>query len=272
MADTSKCSVDPIDYACFTGIDSTAAAIILAIIYIPLLALFIRKSIAQPTYVYIILAFFCGIRVAAFITRTLLAGTSLSSSLSLLIANQVIYSVGFFGLLYSAYTLVLDRELLAGKPVSGGIIAKITRNRSIFRLTLTAAVALGITGSCEAALSSKQSDITLGHNLRTASTAIFLVLTVLLTYQTILLTKAETEYSDYSRGPQSFGAKRGVYVLLFISVLLLTREAFLIGTSGDLTKQDNEHFWYPFAALTELLAVMLFLTSGLVPPKHELPK
>ena len=48
--------------------------------------------------------------MVAFVLRAVLAGSSTAgTNLHLFIAQQVIYSIGFFGLLYSAYTLVLDR-------------------------------------------------------------------------------------------------------------------------------------------------------------------
>lgn len=36
-------------------------------------------------------------------------------------------------------------------------------------------------------------------------------------------------------------------------------------TQAKQTAQNNEHLWYPLAALAELLAVLLFLTPALVP-------
>ena len=50
------------------------------------------------------------VRVTAFVMRAVLAGSdSAGEDLNLVIGELVVYSVGFFGLLYSAYTLVLDR-------------------------------------------------------------------------------------------------------------------------------------------------------------------
>lgn len=49
-------------------------------------------------------------RVVAFTLRAILSSDeSAGENLGLVIAEQIIYSVGFFGLVYSAYTLVLDR-------------------------------------------------------------------------------------------------------------------------------------------------------------------
>ena len=48
--------------------------------------------------------------VAAFVIRAILAGSeSAGESLGLVIADGVLSAVGYFSLLYSAYTLVLDR-------------------------------------------------------------------------------------------------------------------------------------------------------------------
>ena len=48
--------------------------------------------------------------MVSFTLRAILAGSeSAGENLDLLVAEQIIYNTGFFGLLYSAYTLVLDR-------------------------------------------------------------------------------------------------------------------------------------------------------------------
>lgn len=49
-------------------------------------------------------------RVTAFSLRSALAGSNAAASNeSTLIAYEVFYNAGFFGVLYSAYILVLDR-------------------------------------------------------------------------------------------------------------------------------------------------------------------
>lgn len=51
-------------------------------------------------------------RVAAFVLRALLAAvTQDGENLRLFITYEILYNVGFFGLLYSAYTLVIDRSV-----------------------------------------------------------------------------------------------------------------------------------------------------------------
>lgn len=47
------------NYAHFAGIHSVAAAVVFAVLYAPLFAFYVRQSIRRPTYVFIILAFFC---------------------------------------------------------------------------------------------------------------------------------------------------------------------------------------------------------------------
>jgi hypothetical protein len=55
------------------------------------------------------------------------------------------------------------------------------------------------------------------------------------------------------------------YVLFVIALLLLTREVYIAISSGECTVLCGERLWYPLAALTEVIAVCLFATLGLVP-------
>lgn len=50
------------------------------------------------------------VRSTAFILRALLAGSSTAGNdVHTVVAEVVIYGIGFFGLLYSAYSLAMDR-------------------------------------------------------------------------------------------------------------------------------------------------------------------
>jgi len=260
-----------INYAKVYGIESVAGAVIFAILYVPFFVWFVRKSIGRPTYVFIILALFCAIRIAAFTIRAILAGLdSAGENLSLLIADQVLTSVGFFGLLFSAYTLVLDRELLTGvQPPRNGpiaILTHITGNRWLFKSALTAAVALGIVGATQASSSNPLN----GSTLRKVSTIIFLVLTVLLGLRTLYLARIESTLSDET----SWGGrtKHASLVLCVIALLLLVREIFATATMSNPRKQTNEHLWYPLYSLPEILAVAMYSIPNLMPPRSELPK
>ncbi|KAF8888344.1 hypothetical protein BD779DRAFT_1524935 [Infundibulicybe gibba] len=277
-----------INYAKLLGFESVAAAVIFAVFYMPFLGWFVRRSIARPTYVFGTLVLFCAIRVTAFIIRAVLAGSdSAGHNLGLLIGDEILFGVGFAGLLYSAYTLVLDRMLLSDSSKPTGMIASLTANRRIFRLAMTAAVALGIAGASNAQ-SSDPHTANVGKTLRIVGTIIFLVLTVLQAYQTLRVVRAECEDTScrhhspplnkvvfvagaYRQGGESWGVRHGSYILCAISLLLLIREAFATATSSNAAKQNNEHLWYPLSALPEILAVALYATPGLVPPRSELP-
>jgi len=170
-------------------------------------------------------------------------------------------------------------------------IISLTRNRRIFRLFLTTAVALGSAGTSMSQSSNSNTAHT-GKTLHVVSTVIFLVLTILQALQTLAFARSElsggfsrflnsclrsrafttSETSQYKKDNESFGMKNGVYILLAVSMLLLVREAFSMATVNDLLKQTNEHFWYPLLAVPEIIAVTLYATPGLVPPRSELPK
>ncbi len=53
------------------------------------------------------------------------------------------------------------------------------------------------------------------------------------------------------RTDERFGSRHAMSILLLASVLLLVREIFSIATVNNPTKQNAEHFWYPFIALPE---------------------
>jgi len=266
-------SATPINFAKYSGYESLAGAIIFSVLYFPLLVLFIKKAISQPTYVHNVLAFFCTLRVTAFIIRAVMIGVaSAGENLGLLIGDQILFAIGYAGLLYSAYTLVLD---LAQEAVvkSEPPVVRLTKNRHLFRLVMVVAVALGIV-----AASTISSDGIAGPSsitLREASTYIFLALTILLFLQILHLARAHNlNESRANHGVTSFGAKHGVFILMGITVFLLVREIFIAATitPSQHAKQLNEHYWYPLLALPEILAVLLFLAPGLVPTRDELAK
>ncbi|KAF8993946.1 hypothetical protein BDQ17DRAFT_1367507 [Cyathus striatus] len=231
-----------INYAKAIGIDSVAAAAIFAVLYIPLLGYFAIKSIRARSRVLKVVTVFCAIRVAAFVIRALLAGNeSAGEDLNLLTADEVLLSVGFFGLLFAAYTLVIDWEESLGTQPPQNIISRIIRNRAMFRLVMVAAVAMGIAG----ATMTDPDDLHTGLILRRASAI----------YRTPTL----------SRVNESFGTTHGIYVLLAISIFLMIREVYATATAGNITKVTNEKLWYPLFALPELLAIICYAAPGLIP-------
>ena len=124
-----------INYAKAVGIESIGGAVIFAILYLPLFLWFIRKSFVHPTHVHYTLSLFCIskqkkilivfetlwssnvlstcfflVRVVAFAMRAVLAASeSTAENLNVVIADEALFSIGYFGLIYSAYNLVLDR-------------------------------------------------------------------------------------------------------------------------------------------------------------------
>jgi len=258
------------NYAAAIGIYSLPAAIVFTVLYVPFLGFFFLKSFTHPTYVHYVLTFFCIIRVAAFTIRSVLAGSEKAGeTLGLVIADQILSSVGYFGLLYSAYTLVLDRTLLSDLRPANHPILKFTQDRRVFRLLLMVGVILGIVAGSETGSSTNPTRI---QDLRIASVVIFLFLTLVQALQTgILATSSVSGQSQYYiRGKDSLGIRYGNFILLIISFLLIIREVFSVATVTNAAKQDNEHLWYPFIALPEILVVMLYVTPGLVPKRDEL--
>ena len=84
-----------------------------------------------------------------------------------------------------------------------------------------------------------------------------------------------------------YGNRFGTLPLIAVALLCITREAFLVATSTNVHKvkphlphryplptlclQQNEPaLFYPLAAVTELICVLLFLVPGLVPSRNEL--
>jgi hypothetical protein len=151
---------------------------------------------------------------------------------------------------------------------------------------LLAAVSLSITGSVQANTGSQQSTVNTGKHLKTISIVIFLVVACLLVIQTVFANLAEARRSSSKWIPglralepdtdgilgekeHSSLAPHGLHILLVAGLLFVVREAFLLVTNNKIT-QYQEHYFYPLAAGTELAAVLLFLTPGLIPLKREL--
>jgi hypothetical protein len=224
------------------------------------------------TYVLGVAALFSIIRVTAFGMRAALTKSeSLAENKTFVIAQSIIYSIGYFGVLSSAVNLVIDREESAGIK-NRDPLRIITANRHLTRMILTGAVVVGIIGAIDTQDSSNSTDkIKTGHLLRKISVIIFLVVSCLLVVHTLFAIVAERKTYEKSYG-SSIGQTHGMKILLFTGMFLALREAFYAVTLNNLPRQQEEKFFYPFAACTELIAVLTFLIPGLVPPKHELPR
>ncbi|KAI0090580.1 hypothetical protein BDY19DRAFT_904884 [Irpex rosettiformis] len=270
-------STDPINYAHAEGIfkSELAGAIIFAVAYVPLFLYNVFRSIRRPTYVLFMLSLFCIIRITAFILRAIIATSApAGENLGLVIAAGVIYSVGFFGLLYSAYTLVLDREQILGYEDTNvgplAIIRRVMRMRHLIRLVLTAAVVLGIVGGVKAS-DSDPSEQSTGNSLRHGSVYIFLVIAILLVFLTV-----DLAWEEHKAGTRSavgeLGNRYALFLLTIIALMCLIREVFFVATTSNTKQQNNADLYYPLAALPELIAVCLFSVPGLVPSRKEIAK
>lgn len=250
------------NFAYFLGIHNFGAAVFFAVAYFLCLPYFIFRAVKRPQYVYIIAAVFCTIRLTAFSMRAAMAKSSKAASdEGLAIGYSILNNVGFFGLLYSVYTLVLDREKITGIPLRG-YLARILQNRSLIRILLIVAIAIGITGGNLMFETTKPSTIQTAKDLRNASIYIFLGVTCLLAIQTILVAQGELS-SDK-------GSPRNVMLLSILTLLLVIRESYLAATTNHPSASTNEDFWYPLAALPELLAISILGIPGLVPSRQEL--
>ncbi|KAJ3903007.1 hypothetical protein F5879DRAFT_1016799 [Lentinula edodes] len=277
------------NYAKAFGWNSVAAAAVFAALYSALALYFVAKIIQERRKVLFTITLFCtsefvtrflrlvvmlsSVRVAAFIMRAISAGVaSAGDNEGVFIATEVLFSVGFFGLLYATYSLVMDRLDLCDNddtasiptPIIGNLL-RLTRNRRLFRTALIVPVALGIAGIN---LASSNPTSSTGTSLREASAIIFLILTVFQVLQTLVLIKAEHEGKDSLKSTfTSFGTKHASLLFGIISLLLLVREIFTVVTINNIAEANNEHLWYPLIALPEILCVLVYTVPGVIPPK-----
>ncbi|KAI0685460.1 hypothetical protein BC835DRAFT_1421208 [Cytidiella melzeri] len=247
------------------------AAIVFSVIYAPLLAIYLLLSFRSPTFVWRSLAIFCLFRMTGFILRAVIAASDgASANIGLVIAQGVIYSIGFFGLLYSAYTLVLDRDVLtngfntSSRGPLGAFVDLIRRTRMLIRLALTVAIICGIISGVKQGNPNNATDQQTALDLRRASLYIFLVVACLLLIVTVVL--AYDEMATNIR----YGPKHGIFALLVIALLCIVREAFLCATVSTSAQHNKAAYFYPLVATTELICALLFLVPGIVPSRKEL--
>ncbi|KAJ3812085.1 hypothetical protein F5876DRAFT_38260 [Lentinula aff. lateritia] len=265
-----------VNYAKLFGFKSIAAAVIFAICYVPLCIWFIPKVIMRRTYVVFTVTLFCFMRVSAFIIRVvLIASNTAGENENVFITDEVLFSIGFFGLLFGAYGLVLDRlSLLTTSRAYDNALSFLMQNRKLFHLALTAGMIMGIIGITDSTSSTPSSS---GPILRKASVIVFVVLTVLQAYQTFILVMSEQNPETLAHDlGSSIGARHGAMIFGAISVLLLVREIYMLATIGSSTTQNKEYTWYPLVALPELVCVTLYALPGIIPPPapgiYDLPK
>ncbi|KAJ3182941.1 hypothetical protein HDU85_002547 [Gaertneriomyces sp. JEL0708] len=242
-----------INYADYSGIHSIAAPVAFVVVYALLAVVFAVLTARRQCAAHIILLLFCIIRIAAFTMRTIIRGSDTAGEcLGFYLATVIMYTMGFVGLLYTAYALVLDHALLIADRLPSAYSRSFAKNRVVIRLILIVAVSLGITGGNYAALASSDNGKQLGQALKSAATWIFFIVSLLLLVQALTL---------WRRNRQSTS-----FILLLVAVFLFVREVFYVATLDNNARQQDESFFYPLAVGTETVAAILIAMPGVVPP------
>ncbi|KAJ6509133.1 hypothetical protein DFH09DRAFT_1374808 [Mycena vulgaris] len=264
------------NYASILGIQNKWAPILFAVIYFLVMLWYLVQAVRRHAWVYGGLAFFSALRVISFSLRAAMANNHRNDAFNrkIAIAYEIIYNVGFFSVLLSAYRLLHDRRRLAkinqardrGSSFLHRMMGGFHKAR-IIELLLLVAVILGAIGIADA-LGANAGRINLGNRLNDASTYIFL---------------ARSVRGTGTAAPSPIGASHHHLILLGITALLLLRMLFYASTvhqraTGQQTPtsqaastikrnaQGNEHLWYPLAALAELLAGAVVPHGRVSPP------
>ncbi|KAJ7355912.1 hypothetical protein DFH08DRAFT_773207 [Mycena albidolilacea] len=270
---TPKAPAMATNYASILGIQNKWAPIVFAVIYFLVMLWYLVQAARRHAWVYGALALFSALRVVSFSLRAAIASNHHNDAFNrqMAIAYEVLYNVGYFSILLSAYRLLHDRRWMAkinsarnkGRSsfpyrVMGGL-----HKGRFMELLLLLSVILGAVG-VSYALGTNVGRTKLGNRLNDASTYIFLAATVIILLSTLLVVHLERSLATQT----PVGSPLQHAILLFIALLLLLRILFYAATASNSIKQTaqgNEHLWYPLAALAELLVVLLFLAPGLVP-------
>jgi hypothetical protein len=130
-----------LNYAPYLGIQSVASAVLFAVLYAILLPVYVFRTVQNRTAMNIALVIFCAstcsrscepellltadlaVRVASYSMRAAIAGSSTAgSNLGLIIGYDVLAGVGYVSLLFSAYTLIVDRCALLRLSFSADVL------------------------------------------------------------------------------------------------------------------------------------------------------
>ncbi|KAJ7139132.1 hypothetical protein C8R44DRAFT_301478 [Mycena epipterygia] len=282
------------NYGAILGIKNKWAPIVFAVLYFLLLLWYLAQTVRRHAWVYGGLAFFSALRVVSFSLRAAIANNHHNSAFNrqMATAYEVIYNVGFFSILLSAYRLLNDRRRLAkidkGRSFLHRSLGGFHRGRFV-ELLLLLSIILGAVG-VSYTLGTNTGRTALGNKLNDAATYIFLAVTFIVAIVTLLTIHIERSFRGTGTTPPApIGTGHHLLILAVVTILLLLRMLFIATTihqratgqstptsqaSSTIKKtaQGNEHLWYPLAALAELLVVLLFLAPGLVPLRSMLTR
>jgi len=253
----------PANFATLFGIHSHWAPWVFAALYFLMFWYFLSLSMRMRTGVYSWLAFFALMRVTAFTLRGVLADFArFRGNKGIGISYAVLYNVGFFAILLAMYNLLRDREQFARLNSRFNRFSHFFHRGRIAHIVIFIAFALGLSGYVIALDGVRPM---LGRSLQDAMMYMFLVIAIFTFFQWLNLVRLER--SMVGRGaivPTGVPTHHGA--LLVASLLLIAHAAFFVATvkRSKAAKQNNEHLWYPLAALTELLAAMVLMIPGLI--------
>ncbi|KAF5349653.1 hypothetical protein D9756_008796 [Leucocoprinus leucothites] len=256
-----------VNYGDLFGIESVAAAAIFTVIYAPLAAYYAWRAVKGFNYVFGFMIAFCTVRVVGFIIRAVIAGSdSAASTLGLVIADQILFGMGFSGLLFATYSLQSDRERIAGIQYKQPAMVILT-NKRLYHLIIIASVVLVIIGTSNISDSDpdKQS---LGKTLRTAGTWVLFGATAIQGFRSgAFVYLKSTKYRRTGLKTNTFVDTHAATLLALISALLVERMIYTVITLGQ---RAHEATYYPLSALPEFLCVCLVAIPGLVLSRTEL--
>ncbi|KAJ7634483.1 hypothetical protein FB45DRAFT_1056513 [Roridomyces roridus] len=273
------------------GIKNKWAPILFAVLYSGLMLWYLVQTFRRRQWVFIGLAFFSTLRVISFSLRSAMANNHHNSAFNrrMAVAYVILYNVGFFSVLLSAYRLLHDRRRLAKIDSARGksshaihrVVGHLHKGRFMEVLLLVAIIVTGVGAGY--VFGTDTGRTRLGNRLTEAGVYLFLVVTIVIVILTFLLIHIERSLEGKSGAPARSWNHH--LILLVVAAMLFMRVVFFAATvrqraSGKQTPtamvgnavQNNEHFWYPLAALTELLVVLLLLIPGLSPVREALKR
>ncbi|KAF8890158.1 hypothetical protein BD779DRAFT_290693 [Infundibulicybe gibba] len=191
------------------------------------------------------------VRATAFIVRAVTIGSdSAGRHFGLLVGVNIRFDVGFPALLYLRLSLLCTRLTTIGViPDCSVNIDAYMAAWGFFRLVAIMAMVAGVAGM-PCLQSSNPHAVDFDNLAQKASATIFLILTALQAYQTLILTLLTwARVSSAARDPPRPLPEikpQHCYIFCVISLLLLTREASATAMAmSNAAKLHNEHFWYP---------------------------
>ncbi|KAJ3033801.1 hypothetical protein HDV00_005814 [Rhizophlyctis rosea] len=247
------------NYAAVFGLSSTVAAIVFAVVYVPLFFLSVFRAVRRFSYLWFLLSVFTAARVVAFALRAYLIKDG--TNFVLYIVYTVFYGIGAIVLLTAIITLLATNARTNANRLPNLWVEKFPRVERLLRLVIVALIAISIWASTMTGHSDKTE---LQKNVNTGVyAAITAIAAIAVLISLSLIARVRTGI---------------LFAILIAALLILVRAAFYLAsqfiTYGipspiptipypyNMNPQGthptyDERLWYPLAATTELLALLL---------------